>query len=311
MKGAEAQQPRSTANQQARSEPHSQSQGFARPAFTSPLPQRNSSYRVGRPSLSWWVLAESAQTLDGGEPFGRARPMLRKRTAAGAPGHRAQDERHDDGVVGVTQYRDEVRDQVYRQRKVSDEQREADTDTGRQRAIARKTLHESQHVRQQAHRVLQADLVGFSEPQRNDQRCPDQEEAACDADQDHPPFRHAVILAQALLLLESVFNQLRDFGRGIGGVVAAYLDVDDDVDDDRKRALTGPFGLIARERACQLCLVLFNSPNLNVVLGLPARAMRPSTRSRCRASHCERMDDRRQASPHGVLGGDSEAAGSH
>ena len=34
-------------------------------------------------------------------------------------------------------------------------------------------------------------------------------------------------------------------------------------------------------------------------------------RSECCASHCERMDDRRHAAPHSIIGRDSEAAGPH
>jgi hypothetical protein len=84
------------------------------------------------------------------EPFVRPRPVPPDGRGTGAAHDEPEHEHREDGVVGVTEDGDEIRDEVERHRHVGEEQPEGDPGAARQFAIDGEVPEEPQRVGQEA-----------------------------------------------------------------------------------------------------------------------------------------------------------------
>lgn len=91
---------------------------------------------------------QAGEAAQGGEPVVGPGPLRSHSIEAGSAHDAAQGCGDDDGVVGVTEDRDEVRDQIDRHRQVSKQQTKADPHTSRQRLVSSEAMDQADHVRE-------------------------------------------------------------------------------------------------------------------------------------------------------------------
>lgn len=75
---------------------------------------------------------------------------------AGVSHHASKDDTDDDGVVGVTEDRDDVGHEVDRQRQVGEEQEQSDTYSSSKGAVAGESVNESGGVGHDASGIAQS-----------------------------------------------------------------------------------------------------------------------------------------------------------
>ena len=85
----------------------------------------------------------------------------------------AEDERRDDGVVGVPDHRKEVRHQVDRQREVAEQEPNEPTRTTWDLPVRGQASHEAQRVRKEAEHVAEGRVVRLRHPHDDEQSKPE------------------------------------------------------------------------------------------------------------------------------------------
>ena len=104
----------------------------------------------------------------------------------GPTNHQAQGGRDDDGVVGIADYRQEVRNQIDRRGKVRKERVDAKPHPVRDRAIGSNASKEPHRGGQDPKPFLQDRTLWPENEHRDDQRDPHDEESSGYRDQDVP-----------------------------------------------------------------------------------------------------------------------------
>ena len=140
---------------------------------------------------------QPCQTQNSSQTSRGPRPVLRDGIAARAPGRESKSDRYDQRVVGISQHRDEIRDEVDRRDQIHQQHAQPDPDPNRQGTVRGETLQQAQDVRGETKKIHQrrtTRVFALLQPQHKDKHQPQQDQPADDADDDDddnlPPLRH-------------------------------------------------------------------------------------------------------------------------
>lgn len=141
------------------------------------------------------------QTLDHGEAGRTPGPVAFQRTGACAADHRAQDQGHDNDIVGIADDRQEIRDQVDGHQQISQQQEQPHADSTRKAPVGGQAAQEGEQVWQQSKGFPHAHRFGVSagvEGQQDQQHGVDQSYPADNGNYGLPPVH--TVASSALLV---------------------------------------------------------------------------------------------------------------